>query len=419
MVKSLVVSYSVKRLFYASAIVFLLFNVLLLFAIDDTPLLKIHHGLNREDIQRAKLLLHVKPEELESVKTVVLNEKDVNIAATYLLDHFIENTVQIKISKDLIFAQIALFVPPTVWGRYLDLNFKLVQEGDVIRIQSFKVGEISIPDTAANYLLPIIVHSTPLKKYWQVGEDYIKDIHLTDEGIRVSYLGSIVAVAKQLVIQNHREYPNLYLYQQQINEIVSQHDPEWRLSLTDLMQPLFETAYRRSSKSTAIRENRAVLIAVGSYIYKRELRRYLPLGLIYSKEFQVFAYKRVDIPQHFIASALLAAIDASLLGEHLGEDKELGDADRGSGFSFVDLAADRAGTRFGELATSSPDQARKVQQYMASIQDYTAIIPDIKGLPEQMDERTFSTRFGEIGSRLYRDMIAEIDDRIAAVPLYR
>lgn len=410
----------IKHLFYAGLAVFLLLNLLLLFALDDTPLLKRHQGLSREDIQRAKQLLQINPAEFDQVKTIILNQKDVNIAASYLLNHFVENTVHIQVSENMLIAQIAIFVPRTIWGRYLDFSFKLIQKGDAIRIKSFKIGEISIPDSAANFLIPKIVKVSPLKTYWQVGERYIKAVRFTADGLEVSYLGAIVDASKQLAIQKHREYPNLHLYQQQINDIVNQHDAAWLLSLTDLMQPLFLSAYQRSDEDTAIRENRAVIIAVASYIYRQELRHYLPVGLVYSKEYPVYAYKRIDIPQHFIASALLAAVDASVLGEQLGIDKELGDAARGgSGFSFIDLAADRAGARFGKLAVASPKQARTLQRRVAQIKDYTEIIPNIKGLPEQLDEPAFKARFGNTDSPLYRSMISEIDDRIEALPLYR
>lgn len=407
-----------RRLLFAGLIIFLLFNLLLSFVLDNSPLLKTHQGLNRDDIQRAKQILYIQPEERNELKTITLSLKDINIAVSYLLNHFVENTVQIHVGKDVVFAQIAVFVPKTIWGRYLDFSFKLRQTDNRIQIKSLKIGEISIPDPVANYLIPIIIQATPLKNYWHLGENYIRDIRFTEAGLQVTYLGTIVDAAKQLAIQKHREYPNLHLYQQQINEIVSQHDPAWRLSLTDLLQPLFLSAYQRSSEDTAIQENRAVIIAVGSYIYKQELRRFLPLGLVYSKEYQVFAYKRIDIPQHFIASALLAMVDASLLGEQLGVDKELGDAEQGSGFSFIDLTADRAGTRFGQMAIASPKQARELQRIMSEANDYTTIIPSIQGLPEHMDEPAFKTRFGDTNSQLYRNMIAEIDERINALPLY-
>ena len=397
----------------------LLIAVLLCFALDNTPQTVIMQGMNREDIQRAKQLLHVAPEDRQSIKTVSLNQKDLNIAASYLLSHFVENTSQVQILPDRIIFQIAVFVPENPWGRYLDFHFVLKQNGDAIMIKSFKIGEISIPDRAANILIPFIVHHTVLNEYWLAAKEYVKDVRITPQTLEVSYLGSIVDTAKQLAIKKHRDYPNLHLYQQQINEIVSRHDPAWRLSLSDLLQPLFLSAYQRNDEANAILDNRAIILAVAGYIYKDELRRYLPLGLAYSKEYQVYAYKRIDIPEHFIASALLTAVDSSLLSRQMGIEKEVGDSQHGSGFSFIDLCADRSGIRFGQLAVASPQQARRLQRMMSEIKDYSAIVPDIDGLPEHMDEQSFKQNYGGIDSPVYREMIRQIDGRIEALPLYR
>ncbi len=409
----------IKILFSIAATLTIAVVILLFFAIDDSPLLAIHHGFNRDDIQRAKQILQIAPEDRDKIRTLNLNQNDINIAASYLLDHFVENTVQIQIANDTLFIQIAVFVPKSPWGRYLDFSFKLIQNADNVRIKSLKMGEISIPDPAANYLVQAAIHGPYLHRYWELVNRYVKNIRITPDNVEINYLGAVIDEAKQLMIQKHREYPNLYLYQQQINEIVAAHDPAWRLSLTDLLQPLFLSAYHRSNDDNAIQENRAVIIAVASYIYKYDLRRYLPLGLVYSKEYQVFAYKRIDIPQHFIASALLAAVDSSLLGEKIGEDKELSDAESGSGFSFIDLTADRAGTRFGKLAISNSEAARKLQESMSQIRDYTAIIPSALDLPEHMDEPTFKSRYQQPGSKDYQNMVDEIDRRINQLSVYK
>lgn len=408
-----------KPLFYILFSFTALSVILLFFAIDDTPLLKIHQGLNRDDIQRAKQLLHVTASERDQIKTVSLDQKDLNIAISYLLNHFVENTTHIEILNDRISAQIAVFVPHTPLGRYLDFSFSVRQAGDEIRIKSFKIGEISIPDPAANILIPALVRYTPLNQYWLVVSQYVKNVHISPQALEISYLGSIVDDAKQLVLKKHRDYPNLHVYQQQINDIVARHDPNWRLSLIELLQPLFLSAYENTPEDNAIQENRAIIIAVGSYIYKNDLRHYLPLGLVYSKEYPVYAYKRTDIPQHFIGSALLASVDSSLLGEQIGIDKELGDAQKGSGFSFIDLTADRAGTRFGKKAIHSRSQARELQRVMSSTRDYSAIIPDVTDLPEHMDEKEFSGKFGEVDSSSYSELIKEIDKRINLLPLYQ
>ena len=62
---------------------------------------------------------------------------------------------------------------------------------------------------------------------------------------------------------------------------------------------------------------------------------------------------RHDSAQHFVISAALAAWAGEPVAEAIGLYKELDDARRGSGFSFADLAADRAGTRFGELVAKA------------------------------------------------------------------
>ncbi|MDD4913710.1 MAG: hypothetical protein PHW13_01560 [Methylococcales bacterium] len=407
-----------KRLLYAVLALLGLIIVLLCFALDNSPQTIVLQGLDRDDIQRAKQLLHVSPEDRQSLKTVSLNEKDLNIATRYLLNHFVENTSQVLILKDRILFQIAVFVPDNPWGRYLDFHFALKQNAGSIRIKSFKIGEISIPDPAANILIPFIVHNTGLNQYWLAANRYIRDVHITPQTLEVSYLGSIVETAKQLAINTHREYPGLYLYQQQINDIVSNHDPKWRLSLSELLQPLFVSALHRSNQHTAIQENRALIIAVASYIYKNDLRKFLPIGLLYSKEYLVFAYKRIDIPQHFIASALLTAVDSSLLSQQVGIDKEVGDSQKGSGFSFIDLLSDRAGMRFGQLAVASALQARRLQEIMAGVRDYSDFIPNIDGLPEHMDEATFKKNYGGIDTPAYQNMIRLIDSRISALPVY-
>ncbi len=57
---------------------------------------------------------------------------------------------------------------------------------------------------------------------------------------------------------------------------------------------------------------------------------------------------RNDTAKHFFVSALLTAATTAQEAEQLGVAKEVLDAQGGSGFSFADLAADRAGIRFAE-----------------------------------------------------------------------
>jgi hypothetical protein len=128
---------------------------------------------------------------------------------------------------------------------------------------------------------------------------------------------------------------------------------------------------------------------------------------------------RTDAPQHFTVSAALAAHAGGPLADAIGLYREVDDSRRGSGFSFGDIAADRAGTVFGEFATHSPERARQLQQRVGAGVRESDLMPEIADLPEFMPEAEFKRRFGGVGAHAYRQMMQDIERRVAAAPLYR
>jgi hypothetical protein len=125
---------------------------------------------------------------------------------------------------------------------------------------------------------------------------------------------------------------------------------------------------------------------------------------------------RDDFSKHFLISAAIAAEAGSPLADAIGLYKEVEDSRGGSGFSFNDIAADRAGTRFGELAVKAP---RKLQAALAAGARERDFMPDVSDLPEFMPEAEFKRRYGGIGAPAYRKMMAEIETRIGACALFR
>jgi hypothetical protein len=91
------------------------------------------------------------------------------------------------------------------------------------------------------------------------------------------------------------------------------------------------------------------------------------------------------------------------------------DSRHGSGFSFADLAADRAGTRFGEQLTRHPERIDRLLSSGFSDQD---IAPALNDLPEYLSEREFRRRFGGPGNPAYQQMLSEIERRLNKIPLY-
>jgi len=132
----------------------------------------------------------------------------------------------------------------------------------------------------------------------------------------------------------------------------------------------------------------------------------------------VLLNQRDDFAKHFIVSAALAAITGSPLADAVGLFKEISDSRGGSGFSFNDIAADRAGSRFGASAVEG-SLSKKLQTKVSAGINESDLMPATSDLPEFMPEAEFKRRFGGVDGSEFKKMMAEIERRIAALPLYR
>lgn len=121
---------------------------------------------------------------------------------------------------------------------------------------------------------------------------------------------------------------------------------------------------------------------------------------------------RPDLAKHWALSAALGAVIGDDAGTALGEWKELADSDGGSGFSFVDLAADRAGLRAARAAID-PERAAASAATLARA-DAEALLPArLTGGPEGLTEAQFRARFGSLDADRYTDAVALIDRELA------
>ena len=130
-------------------------------------------------------------------------------------------------------------------------------------------------------------------------------------------------------------------------------------------------------------------------------------------------HRRRDLGRHFVASAALAALLDREASESVGMEKEVSDSREFTGFSFSDIVANRAGARFGDLATASARSARRVQEWMEQAASDVDIMPEVRDLPDHLPEEELRRRFGEPGEGAYERVLGEIEARIADVPLYR
>ncbi|MGZ8162221.1 MAG: hypothetical protein ACXWTK_03775 [Methylobacter sp.] len=404
----------------------LLGAMLVFFGVGDKPDLNVGDwSLTHADIARAKKILHegskTKPDE---IGTIELTESDLNLATNYLLNRYSKSAVKIELKDHKVRFTVTMTLPENRLGQYLNISFRLGNDNgtELPGIIKFKVGKLLLPAKLAAFVIDNIIRHSSLNQYFILATRPIKAVQIDEEKVAITYFSNTeTLIQARNFLTNSGDSSTLNIYQQKLAEIIDRHDPEWRLSLADLLQPIFALAYQRSTLDNAIEENRSAIFAVNDYVNKKETRKFLAVPAsapMTGQQYSAFLYKRIDLAQHFIGSAAITASVNGQIAQAVGEEKELRDAASGSGFSFIDLAADKAGTRFGEMATSSPESARKIQKAMSQVKDYSDFMPDPRDLPEKMSEADFKNRFGSIESPAYQEISKLIDARIAAAPIY-
>jgi hypothetical protein len=400
--------------------------MLVFFGVSNEPDIAVGWTLTRDDIARAKKILHegskTKPDE---IGTIELTQPDLNLAANYLLNRYRKSAVKIELKNKVLRFTVTMTLPRNSLGKYLNISFRLGNDDDneLPSLTKFKAGKLLLPAKFAAFVIDNIIRHTSLNEYFILATRPIKAVKIDQQKISITYYSSLETLiqARNFLTQSGGDNPKLEIYQQKLAEIIAGHDPEWRLSLADLLKPLFELAYQRSTLENAIEENKLAIMTINEYVNKKETKNILssPASVPETdKHFSTFLYKRTDLAQHFIGSAAITASANGQIAKVVGEEKELSDAKGGSGFSFIDLAADKAGTRFGEMATSSPENARKIQKAMSEIKDYSDFMPDPRDLPEHMDETEFKQRYQSVDSPAYQEISKQIDARITATPIY-
>ncbi len=202
--------------------------------------------------------------------------------------------------------------------------------------------------------------------------------------------------------------------------------PRAQLSFGWCFETAFALARERSLHSNPIVENRAAVFALGTLLGHRRVGEFL--GSIFPEDddpalrgalYRVTLRGRSDWTKHFCVSAVIAILSDAAVSDAAGLLKEELDADTGgSGFSFGDLIADRAGTVFGACATRDEASARALQDRLARGFRVDEFFPPAADLPEGIPDAELQSRYGGVGGERYRHLVEEIERRVAACAAY-
>lgn len=212
-------------------------------------------------------------------------------------------------------------------------------------------------------------------------------------------------------------------YVERLQQVSSNWPPGSPPNLGDYLRPLFAVAQQRSIQGHPVQENQAALLALAAHLESPRFDKLLgnlDVNPAHPPPTQVLLARRDDLRRHFVISAGLQLLTEQGITAAIGEWKELLDTGRkdGSGFSFADLAADRAGAALARSA-SDPARARNVQQLLAESRSEADYFPSLDDLPENLNRTEFESRFGSVDAPAYLRLLQEIDQRLSRLAVHR
>ncbi len=394
-----------------------------LMCLQDRPLVSRSSQLTPQDIEKAKRILDEhdpRKSGPDRLQIVAIEERDLETTLSYLASRVGHGEVHVVLRPGTARMQATVEVPRSPIGRYVNIDAVLRETGALPRFEHLKIGSLPVPNVLADYLLRDGLRRVAETERGGLAADVVKGVSVGDGRITVTYQwGDAIAERARSVLVAPEDQARLRVYHDRLVEVVAQAPN--KVSLATLMSPLFLLAVDRGAIGDIVRESRAAIIVLAFYANGKGLSEIVSVAKAWPQPARrtVTLAGRDDFPKHFLISAAIAAEAGTPLADAIGVYKEIDDSRGGSGFSFNDIGADRAGTRFGEVASQSPERARKLARAVAAGVKESDFMPDVSDLPEFMQEAEFKRRYGGVGGAGYNKTMATIEARVASRPLFR
>ena len=433
----------VKRTFYILFLSLTLLFALIFFALQSSPHIQAVHQIDASFADENKKILQNIVQTIKSKKQPVSlsftqNEIDgLSALGHRAIPQLTSNVVLIE-GTGLFRFSFELPLPSPI--RFLNVDLTLNSSQTGLELDTAYVGSIPIP---GDWLIAIgqLVSNTYIEKEFGTSlSKIVTKVEISPASLQLSIQvpqslntnnksakESLFALRDQLAIFG--DVNDIRFYHQSLLDFIETNPPN-KKSLAAYIAHTFSTAKKRgdvSSKQAA--ENKAALTALALYFGDEKFEllignvsSFSPKQAFQRRKLQriVTLRGRVDIQKHFIYSVALQIFGTSYASDAIGELKELLDSNKGgSGFSFADLMADRAGTRLAMIATQSNHSALLVQKRLANIKNESAIIPTIANLPEGITQQAFKQHYQNVQSENYIAMLNHIDEQLLLLPVYR
>lgn len=355
------------------------------------------------------------------VYSIQLDETELNRLLNYAVELRRVSGIAAELTPGMATLTATLTMPGNPFGRYLNIAAEVANIPGGIQIRSLQLGSLPLPGMLADWTARLAHAWLRRDPTYAALADAFSQVNFKENQATLDYrwypelLTQIERKGAELLIAPE-DQARMLAYAEQLDALVKRYPPGSTVPLVQVVAPLF--AHANALGSNAAEENRAALTAVAAYLSGISLTRLLEgdsKSIRHAPRVLLSLHERRDFAEHFMISAALTVNGSSRLANAIGLIKEEEDANKGSGFSFTDLAANRAGVKLGEHATG--EAAVRVQRQLAAARSDADLLPDFRNLPEFMPQAEFARRFGAVGSPRYQKIIDRIDARLAVHPL--
>ncbi|MDF1552149.1 MAG: hypothetical protein P1P84_03755 [Deferrisomatales bacterium] len=415
----------------------LLLTSLVFLALDSTPTVP---PAQTADVNAAVRTRRLVKKTWRTVKhaqgdvRLVFTEEELNSVAAFVARGTGRLAGRTGISADGVDVALTLRLPELPLRKFVNVRFRILPSERGIALSRVYLGSLRLPGGLVLGAVRQVLNATLGNNEGSLLLDAVLSVQ-PDAGQAVVSLCSVdcleerlAAVRRRLELLRDRAAPfgdpdRARGYYRKLTEVDGAIQGHGAVSLARFVEPLFLFAARGAAPPEE--ENQAALLALATFLGSERVETFTgPVREPALKNHRrvprpVTLGGREDLRLHFLISAALKVLSDRVAAHAVGEFKELLDARRGgSGFSFADLAADRAGVRFAEAALDSDGGARRLQDVLAQERGEEMFFPDVHGLPEGLSKTRFENLFGGIEDPRYAALVAAIDACIARLPAY-
>ncbi|MHB1062758.1 MAG: hypothetical protein ACYC39_06170 [Thiobacillus sp.] len=417
-----------KRFIGWSFLFFMLAGLIVLpwLALDDAPAIEPPAEFRRTDLAWVRSLFQrhdPRRQTPDVIQSIRLGEEELNRLLNYAVELRRVNGIAAELTPGLATLTATLAVPPNPFGRYLNLTADVADVPGGVRIQSLRLGSLPLPGVLADGAARLAHRWLRRDETYASLADAFSQVNFDENQATLDYrwhpelLTQIERKSAELLIAPE-DQARMLAYAEQLDTLLKRYPHGRTIPLSEIAAPLF--GFAQTIDGDEAEENRAALTVLAAYLSGISLPKLLEgdsASIRRAPRVLLSLHGRRDFAEHFVISAAITVNGGSRLANAIGLIKEEEDANKGSGFSFTDLAANRAGVMLGENATG--EAAARMQQRLADARSDSDMAPDFRDLPEFMPQAEFDRRFGPVGSPRYQKLIERIDARLAEHPLAR